>query len=280
MVAHKSIRPGLPWRLAAPSMVFGHDLLENVHRLCSFVDVVEIVLFHTPEQHNLPTCQEIGELKTLARKRGVAYTVHLPSSLEIAAHDPSRRREAVAMANDISGRLNAVDPEHYILHIPYTPPTLAPVPGLYFKEEQGEDWRAWTRRALDSVLRISDCRRRPRRWLVENINYAPRFLTPFWVGGPCRMCLDIGHLLLGQEDVCQAIRTCAPALREIHLHGVHGWEEHISLRVRSHEEVRQWIDELKRAGFKGIFNLEVFSPEDLTGSIEMLAEVCPPDDRR
>jgi sugar phosphate isomerase/epimerase len=42
--------------------------------------------------------------------------------------------------------------------------------------------------------------------LVENINYSPSFLEPFCKEGLCGLCLDIGHLLLGQEDVMEVMR--------------------------------------------------------------------------
>ena len=253
-------------------MVFGRHLLENIQRLAPHVSVVEIVLFHTPELHNIPSPEEIRELRSIGRQEGLAFTVHLPASLEFAAQDPAIRKNAVALANQICACTEEFSPEYYVFHIPYTPPTLAPVPGLYFKPGQGENWPAWTQRAMASLQSISVCQRSPKRWLVENINYAPDFLAPFWTAGPCRMCLDIGHLLLGGEDVCEQIRHCAPALREIHLHGVRGWEEHIDLGVRSTVEVRQWLYELHRVGFQGIVNLEVFSPEDFHGSLKVLAD--------
>ena len=41
-------------------MVFGENLLENVHLLAGLVDHVEIVLFYTPTLHNFPSPGEIN----------------------------------------------------------------------------------------------------------------------------------------------------------------------------------------------------------------------------
>jgi len=75
---------GLPFKIGAPSMVFGENLLENVRRLSAMVDHIEIVLFYTPTLHNFPTASEIKTLKKLGANEDVSFSVHLPASLEIA----------------------------------------------------------------------------------------------------------------------------------------------------------------------------------------------------
>ena len=58
--------------------------------------------------------------------------------------------------------------------------------------------------------------------LVENINYSPRFLNPLWKLGLCGLCLDIGHLLLGNEALLENLGSHLPVIKEIHLRS----EEH------------------------------------------------------
>lgn len=255
-------------------MVFGRDLLENVRLLAGLVNNIEIVLFYTPSLHNIPDQKEINMLKKIGEGENIRYTVHLPASFEIASGDEKKREESVRLIREICLKTAEIDPEYYILHIPYTPPTLVAVPGLYFTSGEGQNWNEWTNRALESLEMLTDVTgdpdRLPGRLLVENINYSPCFLEPFWEKGFCKLCLDLGHLMLGRENVIEMIKEYLSVTREIHLHGVKGDHEHISLSVLPENLVSEWLKYLKEASFEGIINLEVFDPHDLKESMEVM----------
>jgi hypothetical protein len=108
--------------------------------------------------------------------------------------------------------------------------------------------------------------------LVENINYSPIFLECFWKMGLCEFCLDMGHLMLGRESVSGVTKQFMSVIREIHLHGVTGHAEHLSLAVLPEARVSKWVKLLVEASYGGVVNLEVFSAEDLEESISMLIE--------
>ena len=108
--------------------------------------------------------------------------------------------------------------------------------------------------------------------LLENINYSPYFLEPFFEGGQCGFCLDIGHLILGRENVNDVLRIYQKDIKELHIHGVKEYEEHLSLSALPVESVCEWNDYLIKIKFDGILNLEVFSPEDLAGSLTVIAK--------
>ena len=103
-------------------MVFGEDLLGNVRRLSPLVDYVEIVLFRTPDLHNLPTAPEIRELKKIGAGEGIGFTVHLPASLEPASKDQNLREESLKSIHETCRRMEDLDPAHFILHLPFHPP--------------------------------------------------------------------------------------------------------------------------------------------------------------
>ncbi|MBC8393409.1 MAG: TIM barrel protein [Deltaproteobacteria bacterium] len=259
----------LPFKIAAPSMVFGKDLIENVLILAQIVDSVEIVIFFTTDLNNIPTREEIQELKRIAEQYDITYTIHLPAYLEIASSDKNKRNESVHLANEICLKTEELEPTYYILHIPFSPPTLVPVPGLYFKSGEKIKWDEWTARGLASLESIDSATRQNGKFLVENINYSPLFLEPFWREGFCGLCLDLGHLLLGNENVNTILRSYSNVTREIHLHGVKGYEEHISLSVLPKYQVHEWLRYLIEVSFKGVLNLEVFSPQDLNESLNI-----------
>jgi sugar phosphate isomerase/epimerase len=264
----------LPFKIAAPSMVFGHDTVENARGLSDVMSSVEILLFHTPALHNIPDPAQIRALKKIGEEKGTVFSIHLPTSLEIASSDGARRDESVRLIRDICLKTIELHPIHYVLHIPFTPPTLAPVPDLYFKSGDPEQWRAWARRGLSSLAELRDLTDHAVKFLVENINYSPVFLEPFWEDAPCRFCLDIGHLLLGDEPVSETLEAYSEVTEEIHIHGVIGYEEHISLSVLPKHRVRKWLKHLLENSFTGIVNFEVFSPQDLTESLKFAFELC------
>ena len=236
------------------------------------VDHIEIVLFHTPKLHNIPAASDIEYLKRIGTDNNITYSVHLPAFLEIASRDRKKREESIQLAGDIITRMNAINPLHYIIHIPFTTPTLTPEPGVYFSLDHGELFLDWTGRALSSLSELQDKTGQSTKMLIENINYSPSFLEPFLYSGLCELCLDLGHLLLGRERVLDVLKNYFTRTGEIHLHGVKGYEEHLSLSVLSKERVTKWLRFLRQFAFNGIVTLEVFTPGDLEESMRFLSE--------
>jgi sugar phosphate isomerase/epimerase len=262
-----------PFRIGAPSIGFGKDLLENVRRLVGMVDHIEILLFHTPTLHNFPSIGEIKTVKKVGADEGLSFSVHLPASLEIASCHREKRKESVRIAVQLIHLMGELSPTYHILHIPVTPPTLAAVPGQYFTTQNHDRFDGWAQRAMESLLAIQRSIGLLDNILVENINYSPIFLETFWKSGLCDLCLDMGHLMLGREGVRKTTRRFMAVIKEIHLHGVKEDEEHLSLCVLPGARLSQWINLLMDASFRGVINLEVFTPEDLETSLGILFEI-------
>lgn len=254
-------------------MVFRMDLVENVESLSRFLDHVEIVIFHTPECHNIPTNREIARLKEIKSKKNLSFSVHLPPSLEIASHDETKKSAAVALASKIVHLCEEINPYYYILHVPVTSPMLTAEPGKYLKKNTLPEFNGWLDRAAQSLDKIQSETKLRTRLLVENINYSPKFLRPLWQQGLCGFCLDIGHLLLGNEAILENLDSYLPVIKDIHLHGVVDQREHLALDVLPEDRVKSWFDKLKIFNYTGIVNLEVFSPEDLEISLAVIRKI-------
>ncbi len=261
-----------PFKISAPSMVHGPDTVMNVRLLSDVVDHVEIVLFHTPTLHNIPSGREIQELIHIKEEESLGFSVHLPSSLEIAHEDRATRDEALRFTIELCARTTELNPEHFILHIPISTPTLTAVPGQYYTEADLQRFSDWTKRASEALERLQASTGLGDRLLVENINYSPSYLDPFLERGVSGLCLDLGHLMLGREEVLENIRRRLHVTDEIHFHGVKGYEEHLSLSVLPFDAVREWITYLVSASYDKVLNLEVFSPEDLDTSMTLVFE--------
>jgi sugar phosphate isomerase/epimerase len=254
-------------------MVFGENLLENAYLLARLLDHVEIVLFYTPTLHNFPSAGEVKALKKLGADEDVSFSVHLPTYLEIASRERRKREESVQLAIDLIHIMDELNPMHHVLHIPYSSPTLTPVPGLYFTCKHRDKFIDWKQRTEESLETIQLRAGQGNKILVENINYSPMFLECFLKPGSCEFCLDLGHLLLGWENVVEVTRHFLAVISEVHLHGVRGLQEHLSLTVLPETQVSEWIRLFAEASFSGVVNLEVFSPADLKASMDMLMDI-------
>jgi sugar phosphate isomerase/epimerase len=230
-------------------------------------------LFYTPTLHNFPSADEVTALKNLGTDDDVSFSVHLPTDFEIASRDRQKRENSIQLAIDLIHIMDELNPMHHVLHIPYTSPTLTPVPGLYFTGEHRNAFIDWTQRAMESLETIQYRVGQGNKILVENINYSPIFLECFLKPGSCEFCLDLGHLLLGRENVVEVAKQFLPVISEVHLHGVQGFQEHLSLAVLPEAQVSEWIRLFAEASFSGVVNLEVFSEADLEASMEMLRDI-------
>jgi sugar phosphate isomerase/epimerase len=251
-------------------MVFGEDVVHNVQMLDGRVSHVEIVLFYTSSLHNLPEGSKIRLLKNLGERARITFSVHLPTSMEIASPEKSTRQKSLLLAKDWCLQMGELNPTGYVFHIPYHAPTLTPVPGQYFRPGDSRPGDDWAERAKESLSVLHEVVPEPGRLLVENINYSPAFLEPFCEEGLCALCLDVGHLILGQENVMESMKKYLGVMREVHLHGVTGHQEHLSLSTLPRQHVRQWMHLLMRFRFGGTLILEVFTPEDLEESLGMI----------
>ena len=142
--------------------------------------------------------------------------------------------------------------------------------GCYFYEVDQSEFTDWTFRAEASLRDIQQLTGIGDGLLVENINYSPSILETFLKADLCRLCLDLGHLMLGRENVMAMLKKYAWIAPEIHLHGVKNNDEHQSLSVVPLQRVKKWMAYLNSIQYDGIVNLEVFTLADLEASLRVL----------
>ncbi len=78
--------------------------------------------------------------------------------------------------------------------------------------------------------------------------------------------------MLGKENVIESIKQYVNATRVIHIHGVRGYEEHLSLSALPTTRVQRWLRCLMGSSFQGVIILEVFTPRDLEESMAIVLE--------
>ena len=229
----------MPWTIAAPSFVWPDRVGQNCRALEPLVDEVAVTLFETESclaytQEDLP--QDMADLD-------LTYHLHLPLDLDWDC--PAR---AAASAAELAGMTAFLKPRAYVLH----PPAL-PQPLEIFVQ-------AWEQTGLS-----------PADLLVENIQGNDlRAVWPVIRDAQCGLCLDIGHLLLYDQQVILSQPGWMERLRMLHVYGVgttgsrHGPLSRLSL-----EDQALLKDLLTALPAEGVVVLEVFTPGDLFESLDI-----------
>ena len=100
------LKGAFPFRLAATSYIIPADILPNVRFLGPFVDEVELVLFESAYESNLPSEETIRELKSLASGMNLTYNVHLPTDAFVGdpAMPPGEKNPSTRSLGSWAGR--------------------------------------------------------------------------------------------------------------------------------------------------------------------------------
>ena len=267
-LASGAVRKSLPalkgkfaFQLATTSYILPSALLPNIRFLGRYVDEVELVLFESSNQSNLPTLGEVREMSRLASDFDLTYNVHLPVDLFLGDPDPTLRREFCATALRFYERTLPLDPTSYILHL-----DSRGADGT-IEKDQG----IWQGRVTESLETMRLHGLDLSRLVVENLEYPLERLSSLAERFDLGFCLDVGHLLLYRHDVGKHLQSFLQKSSMVHLHGVKDGQDHRGL---DHIPSQAW-DIICRGlkEYRGVVSLEVFSLEDLIPSLERIEEI-------
>ena len=181
------------FRLGSTSYVYPEGLAGNATRLAGVVDDIELVLFDTPDQSNLPDTDMIRQLDAIAQGAGMTYTVHLP--MDITAPEPATPDllpESVQFALRIMSMTAPLRPYAYVAHLDGRQ-ELAQGPAA--------DWGSWRESRMQMLCRLLPHCPRPEVLCIENLEQYPiEELLPILDVLPVGFCLDVGHLWLDELD--------------------------------------------------------------------------------
>ncbi len=256
------LKRSFPFRLATTSYILPAAIAPNIRYLGQYFDEIEIVLFESGHESNLPTPGEIRELGSLASDLGLTYNVHLPSDLFFGDPDPALRRKFCETAFSFYERTLPLAPTAYILHLD----------SRRADETVEPDGPAWVDRVNESLRTMQMKGIELRRIAVENLEYPLQRILPFVEDFDMSFCLDIGHLLRYGHDPAEQIESFLKMCSMVHLHGVDNGKDHAGL---DHIPPAQWrviCKALEQYG--GVLSVEVFSLDDLTASLNRIQKMA------
>lgn len=249
-----------PFRLGTTSYIIPDAILPNIRFLGPYLDEVELVLFDSGREENLPSHGEIEEMAHLGEEMELTYNVHLPADIFLGDPDPKVREQAVVTAIRFYQRTVPLSPTAFVLHL-----DSRGADGHEVRNMEG--WIGWLR---GSMVRLAREGMDLRRVAVENLDYPLDTISPLVAEFGMSFCLDTGHLLRYGFDLRTYLESFLPQTSMIHLHGVVDGADHRGAHGIYPVEWRAISEAL--AGYRGGVSLEVFSLQDLSSSMDRLWE--------
>jgi len=254
------LKGSFPFRLATTSYILPAPIMPNLKFLAPYLDEVELVLFESGHEENLPSSREIRDMANLAHDLEITYNVHLPSDVFLGDPDPKVRRGSVETVLRFHQRTLPLAPTLYVLHLE----TRCATGGKLL------DRLAWAERISSSLEELWKGGVDPCMVAVENLDYAPSWLMETFRGEGMWSCVDVGHLVRYGIQLEEELDKCMERCRMVHLHGVQDGVDHQALDLLPEalwENLRARLE-----GFRGGLSIEVFSLENLARSLQRISQ--------
>jgi sugar phosphate isomerase/epimerase len=221
------------------------------------ISEMQLVLFETPEISNIPSEREAAALASEAAARGMAFTVHLPGSIELGNPDARIRAASVDLFQRVVGLTRALEPICWTLHIP---------------SPAREDAESYIDRAEYTLAPLLGEFASPRELAIENIYPVFDVESRIAEDLDTSVCIDAGHLICFGQDVWSFMDRWMARCRNIHLHGCRGRSDHQSLALLPKGFLAEFLSRAALAPDLRVITMEVFGTQDFESSIEALRE--------
>ena len=252
----KSYKNAFPFKISAPSFIYPDDYIPNVQMLGPYLDEIELLCF---ESHlsSLPSPAMIRELDSLAGEFMLTYNIHLPSDLDPGNPERMEQNRFIESILRVMDLTQPLKPMNHILHLPYNQ---ARISGVCDK--------AWQGRISDCLHRLRNAGVQGTALSIETLDYPMEWIEEILREHDLRVCLDMGHLIVNDENIETTYRRYAGQTAMIHLHGVKNGKDHLALDVFD----QNWCDKIFSllGQYTGTVSIEVFSFNHLLDSLALL----------
>ncbi|MBI9095843.1 MAG: sugar phosphate isomerase/epimerase [Sphaerochaeta sp.] len=254
-------------RIGTTSYILPDDILNNVRYLAPLVDDIELVLFESEGEDNLPTRSVVQTLKAIAQEHSLTYTVHFPLDVYPGSTDKGVRQKTLDTYLKILDLTQNLDPFGYILHL---------TPDLYGKEPS-QDVPAWLSCLDESVTRLLEkTSLDSQMFCAETLSYPFELVQPLVDKHTLAVTLDIGHVWMMDYDAEASCSSLLSTTRVCHLHGVDAQpQDHLSLCKGNSLLIERFLSSLvaqQEDGKERVLTLEVFNQQDFLTSLSLLRQ--------
>jgi sugar phosphate isomerase/epimerase len=254
----KSYKKRFPFSLATTSYIYPDDVVPNVSNLAPFLDEIELVLFESKGENNLPDVDQLRALMNFSLRDKLSYNVHLPIDLFLGDRNEEVRSNGVSVIKRFIQRTFGLRPSVYTLH---------------FDPGEEKEVETWQRHIRWSARKILECGVPSRRISVETLGYPFEWVEEIVKEFDFSICLDIGHILISGYDLEAYFEKYLADTSIIHLHGFENGTDHLGIDRLPESSMELIFSALRH--YEGILSLEVFSLDDLRRSLIVLEEKWP-----
>ncbi len=250
-----------PFKLATTSYIYPDHILPNVTILAPFFDEIELVLFESEGQGNLPDDVQLSALINFSLHQEVNFNVHLPIDIFLGDESEEIRSKGVSIVKRVIERTLCLKPSLYTLHFDLR------------NKNGGEqrDIETWRRRIIQSVEEIVEYGIESNRISIETLDYPFEWIEDIVKEFGFSICLDIGHILIHGQDLRLYLKKYLADTSIVHLHGFQNGIDHLGIDRLPESPLKLILSSLRN--YRGIVSIEVFSIEDLKGSLITLEEI-------
>lgn len=253
----KSYKRAFPFSIGSTSFIYPDHVIPNVELLGPCLDEIEIILFESAEE-SLPSKDNINTLMRLAGELELTYNIHLPIDVSVTGLSEDANAAAVEKLIRVADLTLPLSPTTWTLHLP-------------FDKRMGDDHQRWLDNALKNTQKFLTAGMDPKSVSIETLDYPFEWAEPVADELGCSVCIDLGHLFRFGFDAKNVFDRNAERTSIIHLHGVEGGRDHVSLGRLGPGHSAVAADILEH--FEGVVSIEVFSFDNLRDSLETLEKM-------
>jgi sugar phosphate isomerase/epimerase len=247
--------PSLPatgaWRLGISISGQPSDIPADVERLAGAVHAIELALARSGETVDLPDVATTTRLATLAARRDVLYTVHMPTDRQLGSSDASERADALLQILDIVDTLQPLTPHAYILS-----------PGGLAADASPARLAAWQSDLTSAIAQVLSSGLDPRRLALTNLDFPFDWCAPLIEPFDLSVCIDTGCLWRQGLDAAAHFERWASRTRVIRLDCTPDGDTH---------QLGPFVKGL--ASYCGVVTLGAGSYEDTVAAINTLGKL-------
>jgi sugar phosphate isomerase/epimerase len=253
----KSYKGLFPFKIGTTSFIYPDNYVPNVEMLGPYLEDIELLLFESNHTEALPSRQVIADLLSLANDFDLSYNVHLPTDISVSSRNPDQQLIAVDTVLRVMELIETLAPSTLTLHVPYDEDS--------FKEADVKNWQERVFKSLEKILAAGI---KSHLISIENLDYPFEIVEKIICDLDLSICLDLGHLIVHNDDIQTFFNRNRSKISIIHLYGVDKKHYHKGLNQLPRKFIDPILDILKK--FKRSVSLEVFSFNHLDASLKFL----------
>ena len=255
-----SLKNTFAFRLGTTSYIIPDDVLPNIAFLADKIDDVELVLFESDELSNIPSPEQVAELRNIARDNNLTYTVHLPLDTWTGSADEAVRLSSIEKIKRVIDRMAPVEPFAYVCHLHGDRRGKNPVndPALWVEQHV---------KSLTEILTLV----KPSDICIETLDYPFHLVESVVWDLNLSVCLDIGHLIIMEYNVEEHLDKYLDRTRIMHLHGVHEGKDHTDISHVDPALLNMVMERINQDSEpERVCTLEIFSQKHFERSLDVL----------